>query len=193
MAMYAAHPHTAANRQASSLNYFICTLGQMAECNSKYPHTFHTVNEFLEAQARLYPEMPAIGFPIPADRSRNWGYELFCWSFCYHSWLGRNSVYWLAIAFQDLPQGSIACIEWATFGSFDWVEERYAMCCTLILKLCWLLIHLASSDERRIVCFTYSVSPYFLAFRTTLWIGPFLVSYCLMLNLSTISSLPSQS
>ena len=47
------------------VNYFVCTLGQAAALNEKQPHSFKTVNEFIDLQARQYPARPAVGFPVP--------------------------------------------------------------------------------------------------------------------------------
>ena len=47
------------------VNYFVCTLGQAAALNAKKPHSFKTVNDFIDLQARQYPTRPAVGFPVP--------------------------------------------------------------------------------------------------------------------------------
>jgi hypothetical protein len=61
------------------LTYFTCTLGQAAEQNKGRPRDFETVTEFIDLQARIHPDNPAVGFPIPAyDDSENWSYNVFC-------------------------------------------------------------------------------------------------------------------
>ena len=51
--------------QVANTNYFVCTLGQAAALNTKTPHSFKTVNDFIDLQAREHPNSPALGFPIP--------------------------------------------------------------------------------------------------------------------------------
>lgn len=60
-------------------NYFICTLGQAALINAQWPHKFSTINEFVDEQARSVPDLPAIGFPIPPQKSKrdaSWTYRV---------------------------------------------------------------------------------------------------------------------
>lgn len=62
------------------LNYFVCTLGQAAALIADKPHSFRTVNEFIDHQAREHPTSPAVGFPIPPkDRGtdREWNYKVY--------------------------------------------------------------------------------------------------------------------
>jgi hypothetical protein len=62
-----------------TLTYFTCTLGQAAEQNRDRPRDFATVAEFIDVQARVHPDRPAIGFPITSsDPSYDWGYNVFC-------------------------------------------------------------------------------------------------------------------
>ena len=62
-----------------NLTYFTCTLGQAAERNRDRPRDFATVAEFIDVQARVHPDRPAIGFPITtSDSSYDWGYNVFC-------------------------------------------------------------------------------------------------------------------
>ena len=58
-------PHEQSDGQLLDVNYFVCTLGQAADLNAKKPHSFKTVNDFLDLQARQYPTRPAVGFPVP--------------------------------------------------------------------------------------------------------------------------------
>ncbi|KAI9844350.1 MAG: putative NRPS-like protein biosynthetic cluster [Sclerophora amabilis] len=60
-----------------NLNYFICTLGQAAQINAREPHDFSTVNDFLDRQAQLIPNRPAVGFPKPSLNSDGpWGHDI---------------------------------------------------------------------------------------------------------------------
>lgn len=62
------------------LNYFVCTLGQAATLNANRPHSFQTVNDFIDLQARQYPTRPAVGFPVPAkdkERDSEWNFETY--------------------------------------------------------------------------------------------------------------------
>lgn len=52
--------------------YFTCTLGQAAEINARNPHSFKTVNDFLDWQAEQTPQVEAVGFPIPTDSGKAW-------------------------------------------------------------------------------------------------------------------------
>ena len=47
------------------LTYFTSTLGQAAELNKDLPRDFETVTEFIDRQARVHPENPAVAFPQP--------------------------------------------------------------------------------------------------------------------------------
>ncbi len=58
--------HISQMKVEPELNYFVCTLGQAAITNAENPHGFQTVNNFLDLQARLIPQNPAVGFPIPS-------------------------------------------------------------------------------------------------------------------------------
>ena len=62
----------------AELNYFVCTLGQAAELNTKNPHKFKTINDFLALQAHDYPDEPAVGFPLPTTggTDQQWDYEV---------------------------------------------------------------------------------------------------------------------
>jgi hypothetical protein len=63
--------------------YFTCTLGQAAEQNRALPRDFGTATEFIDLQARLHPDKPAVGFPLPTSESReSWGCNIFC-EFCF--------------------------------------------------------------------------------------------------------------
>lgn len=60
-------------------NYFLCTLGQAAAFNAQKPHSFKTVNEFIDHQARKHPTRPALAFPIPPNdkgTNREWNYVI---------------------------------------------------------------------------------------------------------------------
>ncbi|KAI4136432.1 MAG: hypothetical protein L6R39_007789, partial [Caloplaca ligustica] len=63
----------------ADLNYFVCTLGQAVEVNHKRPHSFKTINGFIDHQAHVVPDSLAVGFPVPtADRSDGeWDYQTF--------------------------------------------------------------------------------------------------------------------
>ena len=61
-------------------NYFVCTLGQAAILNAKKPHSFKTINDFIDLQAREHPSSPAVGFPIPSkDKGTDteWSYAIY--------------------------------------------------------------------------------------------------------------------
>ena len=62
-------------------NYFVCTLGQAAEMNLRRPHTFSTINQFLDQQNDQIPNAPAVGFPVPSQNSgqgQDWDHEILC-------------------------------------------------------------------------------------------------------------------
>lgn len=59
--------HVLQSTQEPELNYFVCTLGNAAKINAQNPHVFKTVNDFVDFQARVIPQVPAVGFPIPPD------------------------------------------------------------------------------------------------------------------------------
>lgn len=61
-------------------NYFTCTLGQAASLGLTQPHK--TVNEFLDAQAKDHPDLPAVGFPVPR-KGQQWQYRLYSFSEIY--------------------------------------------------------------------------------------------------------------
>ncbi len=66
----------------ASLNYFTCTLGQAAELQGGIPRDFTTVTEFIDIQAQVHRDKPAVGFPLPAsENSGTRGYNLYC-EFC---------------------------------------------------------------------------------------------------------------
>ena len=72
-------------------NYFVCTLGQAAELNAKRPHTFETINQFLDTQDATIPVAPAVGFPLPSlhdTGGRKWDYKILCGSSVHSQ--GRN-------------------------------------------------------------------------------------------------------
>lgn len=71
---------TDAHREAVGANYFVCTLGQAATLNSGKPHSFTTVNDFIDLQARQHPSRPGVGFPIPPkdnEKDKEWGYAVY--------------------------------------------------------------------------------------------------------------------
>ena len=62
------------------LNYFVCTLGQ---ANNGYPQPFKTINDFVDHQARQFPNRPAVAFPIPQENGgEQWGQTVYCESAC---------------------------------------------------------------------------------------------------------------
>ena len=56
---------------AVDINYFVCTLGQAKTLIAQKPHSFKTVNEFIDHQAEQYPSQPAVGFPIPPENQNS--------------------------------------------------------------------------------------------------------------------------
>ena len=61
-------------------NYFVCTLGQAAVLNAKKPHSFKTINDFVDIQAREHPNSPAVGFPIPPKnkgKDKEWTHAVY--------------------------------------------------------------------------------------------------------------------
>ncbi|KAI8936025.1 hypothetical protein NX059_007527 [Plenodomus lindquistii] len=55
-------------------NYFSCTLGQAAALNSE-PKPYRTVSDFVSQQAQKHPRLPAVGFPVPNNDSKDWSYK----------------------------------------------------------------------------------------------------------------------
>ncbi|KAL1618254.1 putative NRPS-like protein biosynthetic cluster [Neofusicoccum ribis] len=61
-------------------NYFTCTLGQAARLSSGR-RAVSNVNEFVDLQAQLVPEKPAVGFfAPPGDRRLPWGHRVLSFS-----------------------------------------------------------------------------------------------------------------
>ena len=69
-------------------NYFVCTLGQAAILNADKPHSFRTINDFIDLQAQQRPLGPAVGFPIPPkkkgkeeekekEKEKEWDYAIY--------------------------------------------------------------------------------------------------------------------
>ena len=57
----------------STPNYFTCTLGEAAP----YRKDFTNINDFIQSQARDYPDLPAVGFCQPgSNASGPWSYEV---------------------------------------------------------------------------------------------------------------------
>lgn len=68
------------SREAVDVNYFLCTLDQAAKINAERPHSFKTVNEFIDHQTRKHPSRPAVGFPIPPkdkESDNEWKYTVY--------------------------------------------------------------------------------------------------------------------
>ncbi|KAI4230808.1 MAG: hypothetical protein LQ349_006014, partial [Xanthoria aureola] len=66
-------------------NYFVCTLGQAVGVNQTSPPRFETVTEFLDHQAQVVPNAPAVGFPIPARSDhKSWDIATFTTTPLYH-------------------------------------------------------------------------------------------------------------
>lgn len=62
------------------VNYFVCTLGQAAALNAEKPHSYKTVNDLIDLQARQNPICPAVGFPKPPrvkDTDTKWDYTIY--------------------------------------------------------------------------------------------------------------------
>lgn len=60
-------------------NYFTFTLGEEHTINASYRHNWETVNDFLDEKARVTPDDPAVGFPVPKSNSNEqWSSEVFC-------------------------------------------------------------------------------------------------------------------
>lgn len=62
------------------VNYFICTLGRAAEFIAEKPHSYKTVNDFIDHQAQQYPSRLAVGFPIPSrdpKADKEWNYAVY--------------------------------------------------------------------------------------------------------------------
>lgn len=49
--------------ETTTLNYFLCTLGEAAIWNREHPHPFHTVNHLIDEQAKELPQRTAVNFP----------------------------------------------------------------------------------------------------------------------------------
>lgn len=61
-------------------NYFVCTLGQAAAFNAEKPHSFKTVNDFIDHQTQQNPSRPAVGFPLPPkdkELDKEWSYTVY--------------------------------------------------------------------------------------------------------------------
>ena len=92
------------------LNYFVCTLGQAAAINNGYSQPFRTINDFIDHQARQFPNRPAVAFPIPQKNGgEQWGQIVYSTSpYCFMNdvFLGGRHVQVAAcsLAYQlDMP------------------------------------------------------------------------------------------
>lgn len=56
-------------------NYFVCTLGQAATLD-RQPNPYTTIGQFVTYQAQHYPQLPAVGFPIPRPQEEKWSYKI---------------------------------------------------------------------------------------------------------------------
>ena len=62
----------------TDIDYFVCTLGQAAAINEETHHTFKTVNDFIDHQAREAPHRPAVGFPVTRkDADDEWDHAIY--------------------------------------------------------------------------------------------------------------------
>ena len=62
------------------VNHFVCTLGQAAALNAKKPHSFKTVNDFIDLQAQRNSSRPAVGFPVPSkddQKDNEWNSQTY--------------------------------------------------------------------------------------------------------------------
>jgi len=58
-------------------NYFVCTLGQATVVNQG-KNIIDNINDFIDHQGQEIPNLPAVGFPIPAkDASAAWTHQLY--------------------------------------------------------------------------------------------------------------------
>ncbi|KAE9375906.1 acetyl-CoA synthetase-like protein [Stipitochalara longipes BDJ] len=71
--------------------YFTCTLGQAAEQNRGVTRDFETVTQFIDHQARVHPDNPAVAFPLPtSEKKSEWGCNI--------------------LSFRDLRRGSVGVV-----------------------------------------------------------------------------------
>lgn len=73
-------PNAQLSGEAEDANYFVCTLDQAAILNTEKPHSFKTVNDFIDHQIRKHPTRPAVGFPVPLkdnESDQRWGYTVY--------------------------------------------------------------------------------------------------------------------
>ena len=66
--------------EAGDANYFVCTLDQAAILNAEKPHSFKTINDFIDHQTRKHPTRPAVGFPVPPkdkESDQQWRYTVY--------------------------------------------------------------------------------------------------------------------
>jgi hypothetical protein len=74
----------------ASLNYFTCTLGEAAELMGNIPRDFETITEFIDVQAQIHRDKPAVGFPFPAsENNETRGYNLYCKFAVHEKWNGQ--------------------------------------------------------------------------------------------------------
>ena len=65
---------------AASTEYFTCTLGEAVGLSHDRDDV-QSVNDFIDHQAKAYPNDIAVGFPVPGEEYLDWAYEVFC-TFC---------------------------------------------------------------------------------------------------------------
>jgi hypothetical protein len=70
----------------TDLNYFVCTLGQAASIKAKNHRQFMQVNDFVDCQARAFPNRPAVGFPT---RYPNGEWDFVITSECFSPFMGK--------------------------------------------------------------------------------------------------------
>ena len=61
------------------LTYFTCTLGQAAQQNGDVPRDFETVTQFIDRQARVQSDNPAVALPqSPLEKEGDWDCNVLC-------------------------------------------------------------------------------------------------------------------
>ena len=76
----------AQQERVADLNYFVCTLGQAASIKAKNHRPFMQVNDFVDRQARYFPNHPAVGFPT---RYPNGEWDFVIISECFSPFMGK--------------------------------------------------------------------------------------------------------
>lgn len=98
----------------SNFELLTCTLGQAAEQNGDLPRDFATVTEFIDVQAQIHRDKPAVGFPFQASENKETrGYNVY-YKFCC-----PREMEWSSVD-ADVPKHSMTWKEAPSWSPSHW-------------------------------------------------------------------------